>query len=145
MGQFGALGKVKQIESAAAGVGGAGEVLTSGTQGGAITAAVDGAAAQAAKGGGKGVRNTTPPALKDSPYSPQNVSKRQSQTRRDMGLNADPDTPIPAQGPGGNIKSTHSSAGKQAHRPGQRNVAGKGMEEHNIKPPGRGGRGPGRR
>lgn len=40
------------------------------------------------------------PALRDDPYSPANVNRRQSETRDNMGLNRDPDTPIPDQRPG---------------------------------------------
>ena len=85
------------------------------------------------------------PGVPGNPYSPQEVSHRQSELRRQLQVNPDPKTPIPDQGPGANIKGAHSSPGKEAHRPGQRNIAGKGMEEHNVKPPGRGGRGPGRK
>jgi hypothetical protein len=83
------------------------------------------------------------PFLPNDPYSPESVSKRQSETRRELETgNNDPDSPIPDQGPGKNIKDgVHTSEGKEAHRPGERNVAGKGMEEHNIVPPGTGGTG----
>jgi RHS repeat-associated protein len=91
------------------------------------------------------VRNTTPsPALQDSPYSPRSVDQRRSALRRELELkNIDPDSPIPDQPPGENLKDgVHRSEGKQAHQPGQRNIAGKGMEEHNVKAPGTGGTGP---
>lgn len=67
------------------------------------------------------VRNTTPsPALEDSPYSPKNVSRRQSKTREDLGLNKDPKSPIPDQSHGRNVKSTHKSDHKQRHDAHQR-------------------------
>ena len=77
------------------------------------------------------------PALKGDPYSPGEVNKCQSQTRREMGVNPDPDTPLPDQGPGKSIKDgVHSSDGKTRHSTGERNVASK--EEHSVKPKGNG-------
>ena len=49
------------------------------------------------------------PALKGDPYSPAEVSRRQSELRRKFGIEPDPDVPIPDQPPGRNIKSTHSA------------------------------------
>jgi RHS repeat-associated protein len=71
------------------------------------------------------------PALKDDPYSPSEVNKRQSQLREDLGLNKDPDTPIPDQPPGKNLKSTHKADTTPGHATGERNVGTK--EEHSRK------------
>ena len=68
------------------------------------------------------------PALSDDPYSPQSVSRRQSETRRQMGLEPDPNSPIPNQPPGENIKGTHSADTAEHHGTGERNVGT--VEEH---------------
>ncbi len=74
------------------------------------------------------------PALDGDPYSPGEVSKRQSETRRELGTgNNDPDSPIPDQGPGRNIKSELKAKPKRGHE-GERNV--NRHEEHSIKPKG---------
>jgi hypothetical protein len=73
------------------------------------------------------------PALKDNPYSPREVSRRQSQTRRERGLDPDPDTPIPDEPPGKNLKEgVHTSEGKTRHKSGERNVSS--QEEHSRVP-----------
>jgi RHS repeat-associated protein len=76
--------------------------------------------------------NKTPcPALPDDPYSPEKVSKRQSDLRRDLGMkNTDPDIKIPDQGSGGNIKGNHSADPTEHHATGERNVGTK--TEHNV-------------
>lgn len=81
----------------------------------------------------KSVEETKPgaPALKGDPYSPGEVSKRQSKLRKDLGLNPDPKTPIPEQSPGRNLKGTHSADTTEHHATGERNVGTK--EEHSIK------------
>jgi hypothetical protein len=79
--------------------------------------------------------NTTPsPALDGSPYSPRSVSQRQSQLRRQLGVEPDPGVPIPDQGPGRNIKSTHSAREGTPHSTQERNV--NPNEEHSRKPKG---------
>lgn len=78
------------------------------------------------------------PAVDGDPYSPREVSKRQSQTRRDLGMdNVDPDAPIPDQGPGENI-GKHPADTRPGHGTGERNV-GTG-EEHSRRPKGGYGR-----
>ncbi len=73
------------------------------------------------------------PALKGDPYSPSEVSKRQSQTRQDLGMdNLDPETPIPDQKSGRNIKSQLPSRSKGGHDTGERNV--NRHEEHSRVP-----------
>ena len=83
---------------------------------------------------------TPSPALTNNPYSPGEVSKRQSGLREKLGLNKDPDTQIPDQSPGKNIKDgVHSSDGKTRHSTGERNVSSK--EEHSRVAKATGGRG----
>ena len=87
------------------------------------------------------VHNCTPkpgsPALKGDPFSPGEVSKRQSETRGALGMNKDPDTPIGEvnSSPGGTIqgggvKGDVSKGGdsRPAHGTGERNVGTR--EEH---------------
>ena len=75
---------------------------------------------------------TNAPALKGNPYSPQEVDKRRSDRRREMGTgNLDPNSPIPDQKPGKNIKGTHQADKKQHHATGERNVGTE--EEHSRK------------
>ncbi|MEW6738261.1 MAG: RHS repeat-associated core domain-containing protein, partial [Acidobacteriota bacterium] len=72
------------------------------------------------------------PALENNPYSPKEVSKRQSETRRKLGTgNEDPDSPIPDQNPGHNIKGSHSADTTPHHGTGERNVGT--VEEHSRK------------
>jgi RHS repeat-associated protein len=66
------------------------------------------------------------PAAPGDPYSPREVSKRQSETRRRLGVEPDPDVPIPDQGPGHNLGG-HPSKEGTPHITGERNV---GTEEH---------------
>jgi RHS repeat-associated protein len=69
------------------------------------------------------------PALKKDPYSPGEVSKRQSETRRQLDTgNRDPDSSIPDQGPGRNIKGSHEAKKIEAHGTRERNVGT--HEEH---------------
>lgn len=77
------------------------------------------------------------PALKGDPFSPGEVSKRQSETRGALGINKDPDTPIGEvnSSPGGTIqgggvKGDVSKGGdsRPAHGTGERNVGTR--EEH---------------
>jgi hypothetical protein len=68
------------------------------------------------------------PFLPDDPYSPESVSRRQSQTRDQMGLPKDPDAPIPDQPPGHNLKSSHQADSTEHHATGERNVGTN--EEH---------------
>lgn len=63
-----------------------------------------------------------------SPYSPENVSRRQSDLRQRLGLNPDPDFPIPDQPPGRNIKSAYRADTTEWHGTGERNVGT--HEEH---------------
>ena len=88
----------------------------------------------------KGAKKTiASPALKSNPYSPGEVSRQQSQLRESLGVNLSPDTPIPTQKPGSNIKSgVHTSEGKTRHSSGERNVSSK--EEHSRVAKSRGGR-----
>lgn len=73
------------------------------------------------------------PALENSPYSPREVSLRQSEWRRQLGTgNLDPDSPIPDQPPGGNVGS-HANEG-YSHSSGERNVSP--GEEHSRTPKG---------
>jgi RHS repeat-associated protein len=75
---------------------------------------------------------TNAPALKGNPYSPQEVDKRRSDRRREMGTgNLDPNSPIPDQKPGKNIKGTHQADKKEHHATGERNVGTE--EEHSRK------------
>jgi len=86
-----------------------------------------------------GTRNTTPsPAVPGSPYDPREVSKRQSERRRSLGLDPDPDTAIPDQGPGRNVKGRHSAGKGTPHSTQERNV--NPSEEHSRI--GKGNRGP---
>lgn len=63
------------------------------------------------------------PALPDNPWSPEEVSRRQSELRRRLGLNADPDTPIPDQPPG-HETGGHAARPRVSHD-GQRNIGHK--------------------
>jgi len=85
------------------------------------------------------VHNEPSPFLPDDPFSPENVSRRQSETRRALGLNPDPDTYIPDQGPGHDMGG-HEARGGTPHSTGERNV--NPNEEHSRVAKGRGGRGP---
>lgn len=88
----------------------------------------------------RGDNNRTPasPAIGESPYSPKNVSKRQTELREQLGLNKDPNTKIPDQSPGKNLKGgVHTSDGKSAHVTGERNVNSK--QEHSRIAKGSGG------
>ena len=80
------------------------------------------------------------PAVDRSPFSLREVSKRQSETRRQLETNSfDPDSQIPTQGPGRNLGG-HTSTNKPRHTTGERNVAS--GEEHSRvpkKPDNRGG------
>ena len=68
------------------------------------------------------------PSLRDDPYSPDSVSRRQSETRRQLGVEPDPNAPIPNQPPGENIKGTHTADTAEHHATGERNVGT--AEEH---------------
>lgn len=69
------------------------------------------------------------PALKGDPYSPSEVNRRQSQTRRDLKTgNLDPESDIPDQPPGQNIKGVHKADTTVHHSTGERNVGTN--EEH---------------
>jgi len=75
------------------------------------------------------------PALPGDPYSPEEVSKRQTENRRGEGAkNLDPDSPIPDRGPGENIKGSHDAKNKNGHDSGERNV--NRHEEHSRVPKG---------
>ena len=79
-------------------------------------------------------RSTPSSAFKDSPYNPKEVSKRQSETRRQEGSSsADPDSPIPDRDPGSD-QGGHAARGRTPHPQGQRNVNSK--EEHSRRPKG---------
>lgn len=67
--------------------------------------------------------NQTPsPALRDSPYNPQSVDRRRTQTRRQEGAPSnDPDSPIPDRGAGSD-QGGHAARGRTPHPQGQRNV-----------------------
>jgi len=83
------------------------------------------------------------PAVDGSPYSPREVSKRQSELRRELDTgNLDPDSPIPTQGPGRDL-GAHTSTNKPRHTTGERNVAS--GEEHSRVPKRPDNRGGGRR
>jgi hypothetical protein len=74
------------------------------------------------------------PALDGDPYSPEEVSRRQSETRRQLETgNNDPDSPLPDQGPGKNIKSELKAKPASGHE-GERNV--NRHEEHSRTPKG---------
>lgn len=91
-------------------------------------------AGETAEGAGRNAARGRP-ALKGDPYSPGEVSKRQSETRRQLDTgNIDPDSPIPDQSPGRNIKGAHSAKDKQGHDTGERNV--NRHEEHSRVPKG---------
>ncbi len=95
----------------------------------------------------KAFRDKEPPspALKDNPYSPREVNKRQSERRREAGVSPDPNVPLPDRGAGKNIKKgVHTSEGKNRHSTGERNVASKEEHSRNAKGnrPVKGGRGP---
>jgi hypothetical protein len=73
------------------------------------------------------------PALEGSPYSPREVSLRQSELRRQLGTgNLDPDSPIPDQGPGENLGGQANEG--YSHSTGERNVSP--GEEHSRTPKG---------
>jgi hypothetical protein len=73
------------------------------------------------------------PALDGSPYSPREVSLRQSEWRRQLGTgNLDPDSPIPDQGPGENLGGQANEG--YSHSTGERNVSP--GEEHSRTPKG---------
>ena len=77
--------------------------------------------------------NTPSPALPGSPYSPGEVSKRQSAWRRHLGAPLlDPDSPIPDQGTKPN--TGQPAKPKSGHPPGERNVGAD--EEHSRTPKG---------
>jgi RHS repeat-associated protein len=74
------------------------------------------------------------PALPDDPYSPGETDRRRSEWRRNLGTgNVDPDSPIPDQGPGGDMGG-HGARGKTPHETGERNV--NSNEEHSKRPKG---------
>jgi RHS repeat-associated protein len=78
------------------------------------------------------------PAVDGDPYSPREVSKRQSQTRRELGMdNIDPDAPIPDQPPGHDV-GPHPADTTPGHGTGERNVGTR--EEHSRKAKGGYGR-----
>lgn len=92
-------------------------------------------------GGGSTPQGNTPsPALEGSPYSPGEVSKRQSQTRRERGLDPDPKTEIPDSGAGKSSKGSKrcKKDNKDKHPTGERNV---GRNEHSRVAKGTGGTG----
>ena len=77
--------------------------------------------------------------MKGDPYSPGEVSKRQSETRSMLGKNKDPDAPIGEvnSSPGGTIQGrgvkgdvSRGADSRPAHGTGERNVGTK--EEHSI-------------
>lgn len=68
------------------------------------------------------------PGVPGDAYEPTSVDKRRSELRRRLGLNADPDTPIPDQRPGRDMGG-HPAKDKSPHPEGQRNVGAE--EEHN--------------
>jgi RHS repeat-associated protein len=81
------------------------------------------------------------PALPDSPFSPREVNKRQSELRRQLETGCeDPDSPIPDQRPGRDVGGHEAKEGTP-HVTGERNVNSK--EEHSRVP--KGPRGPRRR
>lgn len=63
-----------------------------------------------------------------SPYSPEEVSRRQSETRRQLGLEPDPNVEIPDEGASGTIKRADQ---RDHHQTGERNVGT--VEEHSRK------------
>lgn len=79
------------------------------------------------------------PFISTDPFSPENVARRQSDLRRQLGTgNNDPDSEIPDQpGAGSNIKGSHSAKGGTPHDTGERNV--NPNEEHSRVAKGRGG------
>ena len=73
------------------------------------------------------------PALPSNPWSPGNVSQRQSDTRRQLGTgNLDLDSIIPDQRPGRDLGG-HSATPRVSHD-GQRNIGAR--EEHSRRPKG---------
>lgn len=65
---------------------------------------------------------TPAPFLPDDPYSPEETSKRQSETRRQEGAaSVDPDSPIPDRGPGRDIGG-HPAREGTPHTTKERNV-----------------------
>jgi RHS repeat-associated protein len=76
--------------------------------------------------------NTPAPALPGDPYSPDEVDRRRSQTRDQLGApSRDPDSPIPDQGPGKDMGG-HDARGRTPHETGERNV--NSNEEHSRRP-----------
>jgi len=83
------------------------------------------------------------PAVDGSPYSPREVSRRQSELRRRLETgNLDPDSPIPTQEPGRDLGG-HPSTNRPRHTTGERDVAS--GEEHSRVPKRPDNRGGGRR
>lgn len=74
------------------------------------------------------------PFIPEDPSSPESVNKRQSERRREAGVNQDHKTPLPDRGPGGNIKGSHGAKKGNAHGTGERNVGTD--EEHSRIPKG---------
>ena len=74
------------------------------------------------------------PAVDGSPYSPREVNKRQSELRRQLGVEPDPNVPIPTQPPGHNLKSKHGAKKGTPHSTRERNV--NPNEEHSRRPKG---------
>ena len=63
------------------------------------------------------------PALPGDPYNPQEVDRRRSAWRAAKNSNLDPNSPIPDQSPGYNVKSgVHQAKGGTPHDTGERNV-----------------------
>ena len=72
------------------------------------------------------------PALTGNPWSPSEVDKRRSETRRQEGAPSyDPDSQIPDRGPGGD-QGGHKSRNRTPHDTGERNV--NRHEEHSRVP-----------
>jgi hypothetical protein len=79
------------------------------------------------------------PALEGDPFHPGEVSKRQTELRRQLGMKRiDPAEEVPDQRPGHDVGG-HAAESRSAHPTGERNV---GSEEHSRVPKGAGGRGP---
>ncbi|MES2535082.1 MAG: Ig-like domain-containing protein [Pseudomonadota bacterium] len=74
------------------------------------------------------------PFLPNDPYSPENVDRRRSELRDQLGTgNSDPDSAIPDRGPGRDMGG-HDSRGSTPHETGERNV--NSNEEHSRRPKG---------
>lgn len=72
------------------------------------------------------------PAVPGNPWSPSEVDKRRSETRRQEGApSVDPDSPIPDRGPGSD-QGGHDSRNRTPHDTGERNV--NRHEEHSRVP-----------